>query len=382
MKQEEISEEELTALVGEKELERLKARIGVEFPCIPYHEEATKDAIRHWSHGVGDANPLWSDEEYAKKTKYGCIIAPPIFLNSTSSARYGREFGRGLPGWGDLHAGDEWEFFQVVRVGDRISSTSKFVDNVFRRSAYGGISAHHRFEILYRNQRGEVVAKRYALGIRTKRGTEETRKKYTEIKKPRYTEEELKAIDEAYLREEIRGSTPRYWEDVNVGDELTPLVKGPLTSTDMITFVQGWGGHFFFAHGIGRAYQRAHPGANVPDPETNMPDWPHRFHWDDSFARSVGLPGAVSYGAQSSAWIAHLLTNWMGDDGFLKKTNVVYSRPITIGDTVWVHGRVTSKDIHGSDHFVDFEVWIVSQRQEKVSRGSATIILPSRGDFS
>jgi acyl dehydratase len=39
--------------------------------------------IRHFADGLGDTNPLWTDEEYAKRTKWGGIIAPPCFLYST-----------------------------------------------------------------------------------------------------------------------------------------------------------------------------------------------------------------------------------------------------------------------------------------------------------
>ena len=43
-----------------------------------------------------------------------------------------------------------------------------------------------------------------------------------------WREDELKKIEEEVLAEEIRGSKPRYWEDVEVGEELKPVVKGPL----------------------------------------------------------------------------------------------------------------------------------------------------------
>ena len=44
-----------------------------------YNSQATRDTIRHFTEGYGDMNPLYCDREYAKKTKYGGIIAPPCF---------------------------------------------------------------------------------------------------------------------------------------------------------------------------------------------------------------------------------------------------------------------------------------------------------------
>lgn len=41
------------------------------------HDIVTKSDIRHWCEVMRDGNPLYTDEEYAKKSKYGGIIAPP-----------------------------------------------------------------------------------------------------------------------------------------------------------------------------------------------------------------------------------------------------------------------------------------------------------------
>ena len=48
-------------------------------------------------------------------------------------------------------------------------------------------------------------------------------------------------IDAAYDAEVRRGAQPRYFEDVTIGDELQPRVKGPLTTTDVVVWHVGWG---------------------------------------------------------------------------------------------------------------------------------------------
>jgi acyl dehydratase len=54
------------------------------------NEEATRIAIRKFADGIGDSNPLWNDEEYAQKTRYGSIVAPPSWIYSVFS---GLQFG-------------------------------------------------------------------------------------------------------------------------------------------------------------------------------------------------------------------------------------------------------------------------------------------------
>ena len=79
-------------------LEHMRRMIGVPVRReFPYNAVATKDAIRHFAFGYGDNNPLWTDEEYVKKTRYGCIVAPPMFLCSCQSG-IGGAANIGLPG--------------------------------------------------------------------------------------------------------------------------------------------------------------------------------------------------------------------------------------------------------------------------------------------
>jgi acyl dehydratase len=64
-------------------LEKWKERIGSKMRIRnQFNELASKDAIRHFCDGIGDPNPLFRDEEYAKKTRYGSIVAPPSWLYS------------------------------------------------------------------------------------------------------------------------------------------------------------------------------------------------------------------------------------------------------------------------------------------------------------
>jgi hypothetical protein len=64
-------------LITPEALEKWKERIGMKMRIgNQFNELASKDAIRHFCDGIGDPNPLFRDEEYAKKTRYGSIVAP------------------------------------------------------------------------------------------------------------------------------------------------------------------------------------------------------------------------------------------------------------------------------------------------------------------
>ena len=92
-------------------VDRLRARLGSfnrprQYGVGLFNEQASRDAIRHFCQGIGDANPLYWDLSYGQATKYGSIIAPPCFLYSVywCSGRTG-----GLPGVHGFHAGNDWE---------------------------------------------------------------------------------------------------------------------------------------------------------------------------------------------------------------------------------------------------------------------------------
>lgn len=364
------------AAITPEALAALKARIGIEYPAKGWNQIACKDAIRHFAEGLGDDNPLWCDEDYAQKTRYA-IIAPPTFLYSCSSVG-AIVAGLGLPGVFALYAEDDWEFFQPVLVGDEIRGVHKLVGVEEKPSRWGGRSVHQFLQTTYYNQRGEAVAQYVNRIIRAERTKAREHGKYEGIGKYRYTEEELARIEKDYDREERRGANPRYWEDVQIGDDTGQVVKGPLTVTDMVTWLMGWGSPFCKAHRIAHIYMRKHPGVAIVDPETGVRDFPEAAHWDEALARRSGVPTGYDIGFQRVSWFAHLMTNWMGDDGFLKKLRVQLREPNYLGDTTWIRGRVTRKYAEGGERLVECELWGENQRGRKHSVGWATVSLPAR----
>ncbi|MBI2876678.1 MAG: MaoC family dehydratase N-terminal domain-containing protein [Candidatus Tectomicrobia bacterium] len=364
------------ARITEEELERLRQRMGIEIPHRPsYIEEISRDAIRHFAYGLGDLNPLWTDEEYAQKTRYGGLVAPPCILYSTSLIASGAMGG--LPGVHAMFSGTDWEWFLPLRAGDRIRSTSRLSQLDEKSSEFARRTILQGYETRFTNQQGEQVARATSFCLRAERDTAREKGKYSTITRQSYTEAEIQAIEAGYDREEVRGSRPRYWEEVTVGEKLTPLVKGPLTVTDMVAWLMGWGGIFLRAHRIGLEFRRKHPGAASRD-AYGVPDVPERVHWDSDFAREVGVPGAYDYGPQRISWMGQLMTHWIGDDGFLQRLNVQVRRFNIVGDTTWCKGRVIDKQCSGKDHWVVCEVWAENQRGEVTVKGEATALLPTK----
>ena len=102
-------------------------------------------------------------------------------------------------------------------------------------------------------------------------------------------------------------------------------------------------------------------------------------HLRDSVAEAVGVPGAYDYGPQRVSWLGTLMTNWMGDDAFLKRLRVETRRFNVYGDTQFCKGRVARK-IHPQGQ-TRWWMWISGPRinEEKFTApGTATVLLPSR----
>ena len=194
---------------------------------------------------------------------------------------------------------------------------------------------------------------------------------------PRFTQEQLDEFYDIYDREEIRGATPRYFEDVNVGDKLPPMMKGPMTVTGFIAYAQGWGGLYIRANKMAWKMQQAHPGLGIKN-RFNVPDCPERVHWDEAFALEVGAPGAYDYGPERTSWLTHHMTNWIGDDGFLHKSNCQIRRHNPDGDAIIITGEVKRKFEENGKKYVEVSQKATTHRGELSAFGTAVAELPSK----
>ena len=125
--------------------------------------EVEKGAILKFAQAIGDANPRWNDEAAARKSRYGGLIAPPTFLRLMGHVRPPLPFD--LPFQRLLDGGSDWEYFEPIRSGDRISSSAR-VENIVERPGRLGVMIITTTKVTYHNQLGELVATQISTSIR------------------------------------------------------------------------------------------------------------------------------------------------------------------------------------------------------------------------
>ena len=354
--------------ISDEALGALRALVGKEIRRPePYVEVATRDAIRHWAHGIGDRNPLWA----------AARLAPPTILFAMDRIVSG--YVTGLPGIHAMYAGSDFRWRRAVREGDRVLGRSVLLDLEEKASTFARRAIRQTYRTTFVDDAEAIVCEADSWCFRTERDTARELQKYRALEPHRYAPEEIERIRRAYAGEAIRGAAPRYWEDVTVGEPLPEVVKGPLTVTSVIAFVQGWGSLYVRAHGLAFDLFERHPALGIPN-EFGVPEPPERVHWDPALAGAVGVPAPYDYGPERVAWLGHLVTNWMGDDGFLARLNVQVRRHNLIGDATWCRGRVAAKAVVDERGEVTLDLVAVNQRDETIAQGQAVVVLPRRSD--
>ena len=137
-----------------------------------------------------------------------------------------------------------------------------------------------------------------------------------------------------------------YVEDVTVGDELPPLVKGPIRQIQLTRYA-GASGDF------------------------------NPIHQDEEFAREAGMGGVFAHGMLSMGFVAQALTDWAGA-GTVRKLGVRFAALVRLKDVVTCRGRVLAKTSKDDIHDIELEVWAENQKGETVVTGRAVVRVPSR----
>lgn len=372
--------------IDEAGLAFMRELIGVKRPFRPWNSTATADAIWHFAMGLGDDNPLWLDRDYASGTKWGGLIGPPTYLSSCASGgsppgtEVSGEVDDLLPGVLGLWYNDRWRMYAPAREGMALTATAELssveeqpdtgrgprVLQIERHSFYGD---------------GRLLAECDKSILRFERGDSRRHERGTEYVAPKYTEEDRAAIRDQYDREyeQRRGARPLRAADVEVGDAIPPLVKGPLTVSGMVGWLLGWGSYMCQTNRMQHTYLKEHPGAMILDEVFGIEDTIEAPHFNSDLARKSGMPAAYDFGGQRTAWLAHMLTDWCGDDGFVTDISARLKRPNYLGDTLWLSGVVTGKRRTDDGDVIDCAVKGTNQRGEVVSEGTASVLLEAAG---
>jgi len=138
----------------------MRDAIGVE--SDPVVNEVERGAIIKFAQAIGDDSPIYNDEQVARETRYGGIVAPPTFLRSMRVGSNKVIVQSPYPA--NLDGGSEWEYFEPIRPGDLITVTQYLADVHERQGRLGNMLIMVR-ETKYINQFGNVAALQRSTGI-------------------------------------------------------------------------------------------------------------------------------------------------------------------------------------------------------------------------
>jgi len=160
---------------------KLEGFLSVKGPMTEPHDEVTRSDIIHWCEVMHDDNPLYTDEEYAKKGPYGTIVAPPAMVQTWALDPFHEaivRFKEGITmdmenpnsqvvavldaaGYTSVMATNQTlEVFKPIKLGDRISC-QKSLDRIsgYDHFTRQGIGRYVDIVYTFFNQDDEVVSK-------------------------------------------------------------------------------------------------------------------------------------------------------------------------------------------------------------------------------
>ena len=101
----------------------------------------------------------------------------------------------------------------------------------------------------------------------------------------------------------------------------------------------------------------------------------YEIHYDQDFARGVGLPGVILHGLLKAAFLGQLVTDWLGDRGLLKTFEVSYRGIDQPGRPYRCRGKVVKSD--GVN--VELEVWGEDAAGNRTTVGTAVVEMKPPG---
>ena len=350
-----------------------EAQVALGFVSHAQHNtQASPISLRFWARSIGDRNPRFVDESHASAGG-AATIAHPCWLYSVHDTAV----DVGEPGRVPIIAGTEWEFLRPVRPGDRISTTTRLLAQRRVDSRFAGPSTLQTVGVEYLGDHGELLAT--ALGTLLRVDPEQARHKakFADWRRWKYSHEELARIEIDYDNEQVRGARPLCLEDVRIGEALPAIVRGPVTSEEMVLFVGGTRpipaiAEFMQGFAAGTMTGFIHPRTGTYESHA-------AGLVDDESARQCGFPAAHDYGIDRISQMASLVSNWIGDHGRLLRLGARLLEPCMLGDATWFSGRVLQIEAASPrSGQVTIELSGTNQRGQLTVTGTAAVELPLR----
>jgi len=438
----------------------------------------TNDTMATYYRRYGANNPLFNDKAYGKKTKFGDVIAFPLILQpelwpamSDSKGLVDYMLVNGL--------NCTYNYYKPFYEGDtlyQVIDNQHYVDITPKAgSHYRTLALSGRARIF--NQKAELVAESASILKESYRRHKDPAKRnpsgnkawespdWWSRKPHQYTDKDWEEIIGIWKNEKYRGAEPLYWDDVNIGDEPPPRAAGPFLAdelgVDMLFHIPDWSTNI---------------KNNVLDPKTFskmkknkqgiyvLPEYLEKKPKGQGSGSGMGgfeMPvsgeiaqggdkrgapqGGGDQGAPTSGgqmvqetpeianrdgraviqngvipkWVAGMLINWIGDQGWLQRIgwdimSVLPGYPETVippiakemmpdlfdqvpylekvpymrgirpawhaleGDTIICRSYVTNKYSKNGEYFADLIFWCQTLDKYYVEEGHATVKLPKK----
>jgi len=366
-------------------------------------DPCTASDVRRWVMALDYPNPIHWDEEFARASRFGGIVAPqsiPVALDhghGVQPACVGR-----IPNSHLIFGGEEWWFYgHRVRPGDKLFQERRFHDYKVADTKFAGPTLFARGDTIHRTQNGTLVAKERATSIRYSAAEAEKRKMFEAngpTKIPIWTAEQLDQIDKVrhnWIMSGRLGVSPRF-EDIKLGDRLCRRVIGPHSIASFTTEYRAflfniWG----TSHWVGvpsmkdpwinqdagwvKGFEINDERAKIdPRFRDGLYTGPSRGHVDGEKGAQIGIPRAYGYGATMGAWATDYLAYWAGHDGMVRHSKMTFRSPSFEGDVTYVDGEVSGKqpDSAWGVPLISIKVQMTNQEGVVVVDGTAEVEVP------
>lgn len=318
-----------------------------------FNYEVSRDSIRHFAHAVDDYSALYLDDEFARSTRWGGVIASPGYLSSHGQSSWiigqlppltgadGQRIGL------SAHAGDDWHFVRPARPGDVILAHSKLEKAEAKSGRNMGSSVRFRLSTHYSNQHGEHVATRGGTYFRLgdMKGGAGSGALYPPLDHGQSRNViQPTRFPGTFELPPLRKDTDRFHEDVQVGDRIPALRIPP-------TYLQN----------LGR-YNAATIGTGV----------------DEVGGPHGGMPDAYVFGHLRIPWFARLLSTWAGPNAWISTLSQQSKQWMLIGFEAVLSGEVTAKGTDGERAWVDLRLQCDCELGFTTNTGTARVELMRR----
>jgi hypothetical protein len=365
-------------------LEDSRSLVGRQPSDVPQGSNvADFPAIVRFASAIANRRPLYTDPAYGVTSRYHTIIAPPTFVMSIRTPNSGAAFNGKSYGLIKMAKSASFAWNDVIRIGDRLVSdiqltgVSEGVPLAGRRTARveSAVTYHNSYGGLIGRGSGSVRVIPFTAGEAL----------LSERDIYQYTDAEVEGIKRDIDNEAPPlGQRLRYWNDVTVGEALPGLCKPHLSIDEFQAWLTAE------AKPLPRAtltyfILKDEPGRARSNPTTHWPlmEMEEMFN-DINCCQAVGFKIPVCASLHPVALAGQLATDWMGDDGFLRRLSVELTDNFYhYSDSLWLSGEVTGKQeeqVGGETYFaVDLRLAGVNQLRQPILDGTATVYLPNPG---